>query len=88
MKSSIAQASMLLLDGTQLNLALGDVLAQAGIIQNRTHVHTYPANGNVMTTSLSPKSATDGWISSTAITRGAATGCRASARRSARSYPG
>ncbi|MEA2191688.1 MAG: hypothetical protein QOI73_1809 [Solirubrobacteraceae bacterium] len=56
MKSSIAQANMLLLDGTQLNLALGDVLTQAGIIQNRTLVHTYPANGNVMTTSLGPAS--------------------------------
>jgi hypothetical protein len=52
MKSSIAQASMLLLDGKQLNLALGDVLAQARIIQNRTFVHTYPADGNVMYTPL------------------------------------
>lgn len=56
MKSSIMQANLLLLDGTQLNLALGDVLTQAGIIQNRTQVRTYPANGNIMYTPLQPAS--------------------------------
>lgn len=60
MKSSIAQANLLLLDGTQLNLALGDVLTQAGIIQNRTQVRTYPADGNVMFTPLAP--ATEPWL--------------------------
>jgi len=60
MKSSIAQANLLLLDGTQLNLALGDVLTQAGIIQSRTQVHTYPADGNIMYTPLAP--ATTPWL--------------------------
>ena len=60
MKSSIVQANLLLLDGTQLNLALGDVLTQAGLIQNRTQVRTYPANGNVMFTPLAP--ATEPWL--------------------------
>jgi hypothetical protein len=57
MKSSITQANLLLLDGTQLNLALGDVLVQAGLIQNRTQVHTYPADGNIMYTPLAPAAA-------------------------------
>ena len=56
MRDSITQANLLLLDGTQLNLALGDVLTRAGIIQNRTLVHTYPADGNVMYTPLQPAS--------------------------------
>jgi hypothetical protein len=60
MKSSIMQANLLLLDGTQLNLALGDVLTQAGIIQSRTQVHTYPADGNIMYTPLAP--ATAPWL--------------------------
>lgn len=56
MKSSITQANLLLLDGNQLNLALGDVLTQAGIIQSRTQVRTYPADGNIMYTPLQPAS--------------------------------
>ena len=60
MKSSIMQANLLLLDGTNLNLALGDVLTQAGLIQSRTHVHTYPADGNIMYTPLQP--ATAPWL--------------------------
>ena len=60
MRSSIVQANLLLLDGPQLNLALGDVLTQAGIIQNRTLVRTYPADGNVMFTPLAP--APEPWL--------------------------
>lgn len=60
MKSSIAQANLLLLDGTQLNFALGDALVQAGLIQSRTQVHTYPADGNIMYTPMPP--ATAPWL--------------------------
>jgi hypothetical protein len=60
MKDSIVQAKLLLLDGTQLNLALGDAATQAGVIGSRTFVHTYPADGNVMYTPLAP--ATQPWL--------------------------
>ena len=60
MKDSITQAKLLLLDGTQLDLALGDAATQAGVIQSRTLVHTYPADGNVMITPLAP--ATEPWL--------------------------
>jgi hypothetical protein len=55
-KDTITQAKLLLLSGTELNHALGDVLHDAGIIKDPSLVHTYPADGNVMYTPLAPAS--------------------------------
>jgi hypothetical protein len=51
-KNTITQAKLLLLDGTELDHALGDILAGDGVIKNRSLVKTYQSNDNVMFTAL------------------------------------
>jgi hypothetical protein len=57
MKDSVTQSKLLLLSGTQLDRALGDSLADAGIIKSPTLIHTYRADtdtvhDNIMFTAL------------------------------------
>jgi hypothetical protein len=51
-KNTITDSKLLLLDGTLLDQALGDVLADGGVIKSPSLVHTYQASDNVMFTAL------------------------------------
>ena len=51
-KNTVTQAKLLLLDGTRLDQALGDILADGGVIKSPSLVHTYQAGDNVMFTAL------------------------------------
>jgi hypothetical protein len=51
-KNSITQAKLLLLDGPELDRALGDVLKNAHLINETAAVHTYQPSENVMFSSL------------------------------------
>ncbi len=51
-KNTITQSKLLLLDGTQLDHALGNVLTDADVIKAPSLVHTYQPDDNVMVTAL------------------------------------
>ena len=86
-RNAVQTAKLLLLDGTELNDALGDILAADGSIKGAGSVSTYGEGGavpaNVMVDQLSGRCR--GCARSTPTTRGAPTAARGSAGATRRS---